>query len=71
MDEGKNNGRFVITGSHQLQLREAISQSLAGRTAIMNLLPLSIEELQTAAKEFDHFSDCLWTDFLPRVHNQD
>lgn len=71
VDEGKNNGRFVITGSHQLQLREAISQSLAGRTAILNLLPLSIEELQTAGVEFDHFSDYLWTGFLPRVHDQD
>ncbi len=70
VDEGKSSGRFVITGSHQLQLREAISQSLAGRTAILNLLPLSIEELSATGIEFDHFSDYLWTGFLPRVHDQ-
>ncbi len=70
VDEGKSNGRFVITGSHQLQLREAISQSLAGRTAILNLLPLSIEELRSAGVEYEHFSDYLWTGFLPRVHDQ-
>jgi len=40
-DGGKNNGSFMITGSHQLQLREAISQPLTGRTAIVNLLSLS------------------------------
>ena len=70
VDESKHTGRFVITGSHQLQLREAIGQSLAGRTAILNLLPLSIEELSTAGITFDHFSDYLWTGFLPRVHDQ-
>ena len=70
VDEGKNTGRFVITGSHQRQLREAISQSLAGRTAILNLLPLSIEELSDANMTFDHFSDYLWKGFLPRVHDQ-
>lgn len=70
LDEGVDNGRFVLTGSHQLQLREAISQSLAGRTAILNLLPLSIRELQTAGIEFDHFSDYLWKGFLPRIYDQ-
>lgn len=71
VDEHQNNGRFVITGSHQLQLREAIGQSLAGRTAILNLLPLSIEELGTAGITFEHFSDYLFRGFLPRVHDQD
>ena len=69
VDEHQSSGRFVITGSHQLQLREAISQSLAGRTAILNLLPLSIEELAVAGITFDHFSDYLFRGFLPRVHN--
>ena len=38
-------GSFILTGSHQLQLSQAISQSLAGRTALLELLPLSINEL--------------------------
>ena len=38
-------GRFILTGSHQPRLKEAISQSLAGRTAELELLPLSLEEL--------------------------
>ena len=45
VDEQKRNSLFVLTGSHQFALHEAISQSLAGRTAVLHLLPLSIEEL--------------------------
>ncbi len=55
VDEVEANGQFVLTGSHQLQLREAIGQSLAGRTAILQLLPLSIEELTAAGSAmFDY-----------------
>lgn len=41
VDEKKQNGLFVLTGSHQFSLREAVNQSLAVRTAILRLLPLS------------------------------
>lgn len=41
---------FILTGSHQLELDEAITQSLAGRTAILTLLPLGIEEITTFNK---------------------
>ncbi len=43
-DRGKN-GRFIITGSHQPSLQKGIAQSLAGRTSILTLLPLSMDEL--------------------------
>lgn len=45
-EDRRRNGRFILTGSHQPRLREAVAQSLAGRTTIHTLLPLSIEELQ-------------------------
>jgi len=63
-------GQFILTGSHQLQLREAISQSLAGRTAILNLLPLSIAELTNESISFDGFEDYCYRGFLPRIHAQ-
>lgn len=44
-EDRRKNGRFIITGSHQPRLRETVAQSLAGRTAIHILLPLSFEEL--------------------------
>lgn len=68
-DEG-TNGRFVLTGSHQLALRAAVSQSLAGRTGILHLLPLSIEELKRANIEFVAFESYVFHGFLPRVHDK-
>lgn len=70
VDEENKNGRFVLTGSHQLQLREAIGQSLAGRTAILQLLPLSIQELTEAAITFPRFEEYAFRGFLPRVYDQ-
>ena len=69
VDEGGGVGRFVLTGSHQLELRAAISQSLAGRTALLTLYPLSISELDGAGIRFDDFADYLLHGFLPRVHD--
>jgi len=45
VDERGQNGQFILTGSENLLLSEKINQSLAGRTYICNLLPLSLEEL--------------------------
>jgi len=70
VDNENTPGQFVITGSHQLQLRESISQSLAGRIGILTLLPFSIGELKSAGISFDQFSDYAFTGFLPRVYDQ-
>ncbi len=41
-------GRFVLTGSQQFGLLAGVSQSLAGRAAVLALLPLSLGELPKA-----------------------
>ena len=41
-------GRFILTGSHQFELARQVAQSLAGRTALLRLLPLSLAELADA-----------------------
>jgi len=46
VDEHNTPGEFILTGSHQFELNRLISQSLAGRTALLNLLPLSVLELR-------------------------
>lgn len=46
LDESKNNGQFIITGSNNFLLQENISQSLAGRVGYLNLLPLSLHEIK-------------------------
>lgn len=70
VDEENRPGRFVLTGSHQLELHAAISQSLAGRTGILHLLPLSIAELSAAGIRFESFEEYAFHGFLPRVHDQ-
>lgn len=50
LDDSSEPGRFILTGSNNFLLQQNISQTLAGRVAILNLLPFSTEELfkQTA-----------------------
>ena len=67
VDNQNSNGMFILTGSHQLSLNEAVSQSLAGRTALLNLMPLSIHELNQAGYSTDR-DDLLLNGFLPAVH---
>ncbi len=52
-EDRRKNGRFVLTGSHQPRLREAVAQSLAGRTTIHTLFPLSLEEIKNSGKSED------------------
>lgn len=51
VDERPQPGKFILTGSHQPDLHNAVSQSLAGRTALLTLLPLNLAELQQVKKE--------------------
>ena len=67
--EGKN-GQFVLTGSHQPILASAMTQSLAGRAGILNLLPFSISELKKAGVEYENFYDYAHRGFLPRIYDQ-
>ncbi|MFS8564147.1 MAG: ATP-binding protein [Rhabdochlamydiaceae bacterium] len=48
VDEVQSKGMFILTGSHQMELHEAITQSLAGRAALLQLLPMSLSELTEA-----------------------
>ena len=48
VDLNRVKGQFVLTGSHQPELGAAVSESLAGRTGICTLMPLSVEELKEA-----------------------
>lgn len=48
VDAANLKGMFILTGSHQMELHQAITQSLAGRTALLTLLPMSLSELSQA-----------------------
>ena len=46
VDKSKKHGYFIVTGSQNFLLNEAITQTLAGRIAIFTLLPLAFSELK-------------------------
>lgn len=68
-DEKQQNGLFILMGSQQLELGAAISQSLAGRTALLTLLPFSIPELEVEKIDLE-LDEYLLKGFLPRNYSQ-
>ena len=68
-DETDEKGQYILTGSHQLELAAAISQSLAGRTALLRLLPLSLKELKSAGIEMPR-DEILLKGFMPRLYRE-
>jgi len=69
VDKTAGRERFILTGSHQPQLHEAISQSLAGRTAVLTLWPFSLPELRRYTPEWDPF-DLIVRGCFPRLHDE-
>ena len=69
-DERGQNGLFVLTGSEQFRLSDAIGQSLAGRTALLRLLPFSLAERRLAGAS-GAVDDILYSGFYPRIIDQD
>lgn len=70
VDEKERAGLYILTGSHQLELHQAISQSLAGRTAILTLLPMSLKEIEDAEIELT-LDEALLTGGYPRIYNSE
>lgn len=71
VDESKKNGKYILTGSQNFLLMEKISQSLAGRVGITELLPLSYGEIQKAKIKFNDVFDLIHKGFYPRIFDQD
>jgi hypothetical protein len=69
VDEAGKAGMFILTGSHQPRLHEAISQSLAGRSAMLALWPFSLAELRRYGSECRAF-ELVVKGFFPRVHEE-
>lgn len=71
LDEKNEPGLFILTGSQNFLLMENITQSLAGRIALLNLLPFSLEELSGAGIMFGSFEEYAIRGFYPRVYDKD
>jgi predicted AAA+ superfamily ATPase len=72
IDEDPAPGRFVLTGSQQFELMRGVTQSLAGRTAVLRLLPFSAAEVARLdpASTQRSLAHTLLTGFMPRIHDR-
>jgi predicted AAA+ superfamily ATPase len=66
LDESSSNGLFIITGSNNFLLQENISQSLAGRVGYINLLPLTLNEINDKDSSI---SQMLFKGCYPSLYN--
>jgi uncharacterized protein len=71
IDENQQPGRFILTGSHQPEVHQAISQSLAGRTAVLELLPFSLDELSRYNRPQLSTYEMILSGFYPRLHEHE
>lgn len=70
VDERPDPGRFILTGSQHFGLTEAITQTLAGRIAILYLLPPSLDELRRFEEPPEDLWTLLWTGSYPRIYDR-
>lgn len=70
VDEDDRPGRFILTGSQHFGLSAAISQSLAGRTAVFQLLPLALDELRRFPDGPADLMTTLWRGAYPPIFDR-
>ncbi len=71
VDNDNINGQYILTGSQNFLLQESISQSLAGRTAILRLPPFSLEELESTKFSKMSVDEFIHTGFYPRIYDKE
>ena len=70
VDEDPRPGRFLLTGSQNLGLVGAVTQSLAGRTTLTELLPLSLAEIRRFPSPPDDLDSLIWQGGYPRIYER-
>ena len=70
VDDDPRPGRFVLTGSQNLMLHRAVSQSLAGRTSLVTLLPLARDEVVRFRDHPLGLFDTLLTGGYPAIYDR-
>lgn len=70
VDDDPTPGRFILTGSQSLPLLAGVSQSLAGRTALLELLPLELAEIRRFPHSPADLDTLLWMGGYPRIHDR-
>lgn len=70
VDEHRRPAHFILTGSQQFGLLSGITQSLAGRVAMLNLLPFSASELRRADLLPTSVDEALWMGSYPPIYDR-
>ena len=71
IDADPEPGRWILTGSQNLSLLESVSQSLAGRTAVHHLFPLSRSEIVRFDRHPQTLEESLFAGAYPRIFDRD
>ncbi|MCD4722623.1 MAG: ATP-binding protein [Desulfobacula sp.] len=71
VDESKQMGKFILTGSQNFLLLEKITQSLAGRVAVFHLMPFGLSELEQAGRTQESLDKTLFTGSYPVLYDRD
>lgn len=70
VDNKNKAGMYLLSGSHNFLLMERISQTLAGRTAVLKLLPFSYSELTNGRIAYKSIDKLLYTGGYPRIFDR-
>ncbi len=68
--DDKQHIQFVLTGWQNFQLLQGITQSLAGRTMLLKLLPFSLSELVKAGIDFNNYEDAIFKGLFPGIYDR-
>lgn len=71
VDKSGRMGAFLLTGSQHFGLMSGITQSLAGRTAFVELLPFSFSELDREGVAPSDLDTMLFTGSYPPLYDRD
>ncbi len=71
VDQNPQAGQFILSGSQHFLMLENISQTLAGRIAIVQLLPFSLEEISSTPYLPADYETLLFKGFYPRLYDRD
>ncbi|MHB2156515.1 ATP-binding protein [Calditrichota bacterium GD2] len=69
IDASTEKGKYILTGSNQFSLLNTISQSLAGRTVLLKLLPFSLTEIADYIRSFSS-DDLMYHGFFPAIYKE-
>ena len=70
VDEPNHSCQFYLSGSQSFALRDTLSQSLAGRTAILELLPLSMLELSESSIQKSTTDGLIFSGGFPGIYDR-